>query len=462
MDGKILIVDDVATNRIVFKVKLGAAMYQPLLAADGASCLRVAREESPDLILLDLMLPDMSGIDVLYQLRADPMTRDIPVVVFSASSDQSARLLALAAGADDFLTKPIDDQTLLARLRGLLRSREDVVGAQAAGLDVLGLAEPAAAFEHPGLIAVVTDHAERAMRLRRELTGVMTDRIVVLNRAEVLADGAPSRSGNPDIYVIDNDLGGAGGGLRLMSDLRSRTATRHAAICILRADAAPESAVIAFDLGANDLVPAEVGARELALRLRTLLRRKRVADRMRASVHDGLRMAVTDPLTGLHNRRYAIPHLAGIAERAQADGSAFAVMVIDLDRFKSVNDRWGHAAGDAVLVEVARRLAADLRASDLLARIGGEEFLVAIPQTNLADARAVAERLCHAVEERPIQIADEGQLTVTVSIGLAISQGGGILQHDEPVAEIINRADHALLVAKSGGRNQVTISRTAA
>ena len=124
MSGKILIVDDVATNRIVYKVKLGAACYAPILAADGQSCLALARSEKPDLILLDLVLPDMNGTEVLQHLRADPVTAEIPVVVFSAELNAEARLAALAAGADDFLTKSVDDQTLMARLRNLLRGRE--------------------------------------------------------------------------------------------------------------------------------------------------------------------------------------------------------------------------------------------------------------------------------------------------------------------------------------------------
>ena len=102
MIGKILIVDDVSTNRIVFKVKLTAAGYASAMAADGASCLHLARTELPDLILLDLMLPDMSGIDVLRQLKSNPMTRRIPVVMFSSEHDPVLRVAALRAGAEDF------------------------------------------------------------------------------------------------------------------------------------------------------------------------------------------------------------------------------------------------------------------------------------------------------------------------------------------------------------------------
>lgn len=466
MVGRILIVDDVSTNRIVFKVKLAAAGYQPYLAADGAGCLTVARAERPDLILLDLLLPDMSGTDVLHQLRADPVTRRIPVIMFSAAGNEAARMAALQAGADDFLNKPIDDQTLLARLRSFMRAGS-AMGGLAGGeggraYDLLGMAEPQAAFETPGLVALITARPEDAMELRRGLAGRSQDRFVMLAPDDALHDTAADLCDAPDVYLIQADLGTSGAGLRLMSELRSRRGSRHAAFCILHQGSEPGDAAIGFDLGANDQVYVGMHPTEMALRLRILLRRKREDDRLRASVQDGLRLAMIDPLTGLHNRRYAVTQLGSIAERAIRQGTDYAVMVADLDRFKAVNDQWGHAAGDAVLIEVAARLSANLRASDLIARIGGEEFLIALPDTQLVEARLVAERLCRSVEEVPVVLANGARLTVTISIGLAISTEALPEMSPDRVAQLIDRADIALLASKSAGRNKVTISRTAA
>ncbi len=463
MVGKILIVDDVATNRIVMKVKLQAAGYVPVLAATGAACLDIAARDAPDLIMLDLLLPDMSGLDVLTRLRADPVTRTVPVVMFAANPDAAVRAQAFRAGADEFLTKPIDDQTLLARIRSFMRARDLVegFGAQDGGIAVLGLAEAAATYHPPGLVAVVTARADTALRLRRDMAAHIPDRVVTMTADEALSEGLKSAAG-PDVFLIESDLGNAANGLRLMSELRSRTNTRNAAFCLLVPVGSVIGAAVAFDLGAHDVVGASVQGEEVALRLQRLLTRKREADHMRASVQDGLRLAVIDPLTGLHNRRYGVAQLAAIAERAAKSGTAFAVMVVDLDRFKSVNDRWGHAAGDAVLIEVAGRLAHNLRSGDLLARIGGEEFLIALPDTTLAEARGVAERLCQAVEEAPVRLGGGAGLRVTVSIGLAISTAALRPDCIDAVSDIVDRADRAMLVSKSGGRNQVTISRTAA
>lgn len=497
MPRTILIVDDVATNRIVLKVKLGAAFYDTVMAGTGGEALAQARAVRPDLVLLDHALPDMDGIAVTRALRADPVLRDIPVIMFTAGRGDAVKLEALAAGCDDFLCKPLDDRMLLARIRNLLRDR-DAAGSmdtQAGDLRACGLAEPAAGFESPGRIAVIAGRADLGLRWRAALGAHLPDRIEVLSREEALAHAGGAA---PDLYVIAADLAGQGSGLQLMSDLRSHPDTRHAAVClVMPADGATDGAM-ALDLGVNALVAGIADGRETALRARALIRRKRIADQHRATLRQGLQLAVIDPLTGLHNRRFALPALGRMMRDAQAAGSSCAVMVIDIDRFKGVNDSHGHAAGDRVLAEVARRLREALRPGDLIARIGGEEFLAVLPTVTEVEARDIAERLCRAVSLRPVPLpasatprdgdpvgtaeaggwafglgdpgrghpvawspaeapAAGGWLRTTVSIGLALSGPS-----PDSVPEVIGRADRALLAAKAEGRNQVTLGQSAA
>ncbi|NEX45761.1 diguanylate cyclase [Pseudotabrizicola algicola] len=467
MDGRILIVDDVATNRIVFKVKLGAARYHPLMAASGMEGLRMARTERPDLILLDLMLPDLGGIDVLRSLRDDPVTRDIPVIVVSGSTALEDRLLALEAGADDVFVKPYDDDLLMARLRNLLRCRQALTdlteGHEAA---MLGMAEPAAAYRGPGHLALVTDRPDMALKLRRDLAPLMRDTISVLGHSNALADSDPA-GGGPDIYVIDAETAGQPAAatdraLRLLSDLRSRSATRHAGICLLTGPAPQSEVKMGYDLGANAMLTTDMPVAEIVMRLRAVLRAKRQADQRRGQVQDGLRLAMIDPLTGLFNRRYANARLAEMAQSAGQNGRTLAVMVADIDRFKSVNDRFGHSAGDDVLVEIGQRLGSNLREQDLLARIGGEEFLIALPLTTLEEAQAVARRLCRQVEQRPVVLADGEALQITVSIGLALAEAGTRGWEPALVERLIGLADQALLASKRAGRNQVTLAARSA
>jgi two-component system cell cycle response regulator len=466
MAGRILIADGTATNRIVLKVRLAEARYETLFAPDGGTCLRLAAKAVPDIILLDVALPDIDGIEVLRRLRAAPASRDVPVVVIVSRGDTRLGLAALKAGADDVLTKPFDEQILMARLRRLMRSREDAAqGTMARGtLGAMGLSEAADGFEQPGRIALVTERPETALRWRRDLSLHLWERLMLLSRDQALALAGAGGAG-PDVFLIDSELGAAGSGLRLMSDLRCRGDSRHAAICMVQGDADATLAAMAFDLGADDLVAPGIDPAELALRLRALLRRKRHGDRLRASVENSMRLAMIDPLTGLYNRRFALAqlgHFLRTTPPGTEDGGDVVVMIIDLDRFKSVNDRWGHAAGDAVLSEVATRLSANIEEGDLLARIGGEEFLVALPAASLVEAERRAERLRDAIRTHAVALPGGGQLDVTISIGLALSgrrRPGGFT---DPVAELMDRADRALLTAKSEGRDQVTVSRTAA
>jgi len=452
MIGKVLIVDDVSTNRIVFKVKLAAAGYQVLMAADGEGCLATARADKPDLILLDSNLPDRPVVAVLQDLRADPRTRRVPVVVFTSDESPERRLQALRAGADDVLMRPIDDQTLLARLRNLLRAQD-----AASGTDLTGLAEAPLAFDGPGLIAMVSNRPERALRTKAEIKPVSRDRIVHVSQTAVFEEAL-----RPDVYLIEADLNGPGSGLRLMSEILSRPDSRHAA-CMILYDRIPALATaMAYDLGAHDLADAQVPPAELALRLARLVRRKREGDAMRATVQDGLRLATRDHLTGLHNRRYAMAQMQNMARQADLRHEPFVVMLVDLDRFKSVNDRFGHAAGDAVLVEVARRLTESLRTEDMIARVGGEEFLIALPSAGIEDARIVGARLCDAVRDLPIALPSGQRILVTASIGVTLAPAGESVPDQEALQVVIDRADRALLAAKASGRNQVTFGRSAA
>lgn len=454
MTGRILVVDDVATNRIVMKVKLAAACYSVLQADCGEAALRLARSERPDLILLDVMMPDMSGVSVCERLKSDPETADIPVILITALSDSDSKVDGLKRGADDYLTKPVDEVTLLARVRSLLRSseiqrelrlREDSYAG-------LGFAEPTTGFDGPGKVALVAPDAATGMAWKRALGSVVGNPLEVLPREHALQTRVQAA---PDLFVIAADLATRNEGLRLLSDLRSRPASRHAAVLMILPQGDTERGAVALDLGAGDILydPFDIG--ELAVRIEMQLRRKSQSDRLRASVEAGLELAVTDSLTGLHNRRYALRRLDRMM---MAPGRGVAVMMLDLDHFKSVNDSFGHAAGDHVLAAVAKRLRNQLRPQDLLARLGGEEFLVAVQDVGSETALDCAERLRRAVGETPITGPGlDLPIPVTMSVGLAMTQ-----THGETADALLERADQALYGSKHEGRNQVTVSASAA
>jgi two-component system cell cycle response regulator len=469
MTGRILIVDDVATNRIMMKVKLATACYDVRTARTAAAAMEALATEEIDLLVMDVRLPDMSGIEATRRLRRDPETADVPILLVASSDAARMRIEGLSAGADDVVSWPLNEMAFLARVRSLLRARcEDRdTRLRMGGLLDLGLSsspKPAgfgengqAAFAAAppkasgGRIALVGGTASAALAEHRDrLQSSFRHEVSMIGREEVLAIGAESA---PDVFLIDADCCGAGGGLRLMSELRSRRATRHSACIIVLPADDTERAANALDLGADDVIykPAETG--EIALRLRTQLARKRRADRMRDTLDTGLRLAVIDPLTGLHNRRYGLNHLEQVAARARAQGIRAGVILMDLDHFKAINDTHGHKVGDLVLSRVAQVLSDGLRAEDLVARIGGEEFLAILPNADLEQVRAAAERLRLAIESLRIPLPDGGALSVTLSLGVAMLD-----DHADAPGRAVERADRALYAAKAEGRNRTQLA----
>lgn len=485
MSGRILLVDSIATNRIVLRVKLLAAHYAVIPCATLEEARIAMAVERPDLILIDLSGSAGPAYDFCRGVKADPDTSAIPIIATGSFPTPSARIAALRAGADDVLEKPLNDALLQARIRSLLRARDATseLRLREDTQRALGFAEEAEGFAPMGRVALVTDRAADPTPSLIALMERLPQPCSLIESCRMLT--AEAMTLLPDLFIIDgaggqNGAPVAGDVFRMVADLRSRSETRHAAQLVILPENASDMAAMVLDLGANDLVTARVSADELAHRVRALLARKVQADRLRDTVRHGLQAAVTDQLTGLYNRRYALPHLAKMAERARAKGRDFTVMVLDIDHFKSINDQHGHAVGDKVLTEVAQRLRDNLRAVDLIARIGGEEFLVAMPDTTAAQGQIAAERLRRMIEGAPFgaQPDEAGQIKsrtsvsprikVTLSIGVAVGGAGSGVdgglggQTCEDVDMLFNRADAALYSAKSAGRNMVTVSQSAA
>lgn len=470
MARQILIVDAVATNRIVLKVKLAAAFYDVAQAVGAEEALAQTRADPPALVIIG-GLDDRSPVELCAQLRARPATAHCPVILLTAGTDAGFRLAALKAGASTVLDQPCCDALLLAQLRSLLRNQETEteLRMREGTHRALGLSEPRVAFDAPGRVGVIAEDRRGMAGRVAALKSAMPHLLELMAPSDIFRSIKPPDEGaaqTPDALVIALRAADPEAELQILPDLRARMATRFSGVLVLVPDCAGQAAAAALDLGADDVAPLDIPPEEIALRIGRLVARKRMADRLRSTVREGLRAAVTDPLTGLYNRRYALPHVARIAERATRVGRPFAVMVADLDHFKQVNDRFGHAAGDAVLAEVASRLRNNLRPVDLLARIGGEEFLIALPDASDQVAQATAHRLCAAVAAAPFGIPGHDQpVPVTVSIGVSMARLPALTGKSNPDHKpevLLRRADAALFEAKAQGRNQVELSRPAA
>lgn len=456
MAGRILVVDGVPTNRITMKVRLASACYEVSTASSAAEALRIARLIHPQIVLVGAGLPDMDGAALCGALRTQPWAADLPVLVQASGAD---RVAALRAGAAALIDAGSDELTLLARIRGLMRHEYGALDHPAPGM-----AETAAGFaaDNRPRAVFVADRPATALGWRHALRDRVDFAIAVREPEHALAEAASSRVA--DLYLIAADIQQPGDGLRLLSELRSRPRSREAAVVVTLRPERAEMMPVALDLGAGDVLPWDLArpdaAPETAMRLSAQLARKHEADRRRHETQRNMRWAMTDPLTGLHNRRFALPRLAELATEAQERQGDLAVMLLDLDRFKQVNDIHGHPAGDAVLAEIAARLAATLPEGALLARFGGEEFLAVLPDCPARAARRVAEDLRRAVMAAPVALpqgCQDAELGVTISVGVATGHGAPHLLPLDPQA-LLASADRALLNAKSSGRNRIVMA----
>jgi two-component system, cell cycle response regulator len=450
MTARVLIVDDLLPNIKLLEARLLAEYFDVVSVTNGPEAIELCRDGRCDIVLLDVMMPGMDGFEVCARLKADPVTMHLPVVMVTALDQPADRLRGLECGADDFLTKPVDEMALIARVRSLTRLKMmlDELRARAAGSTSLRLSAPHVAAAPRGRILLVEDRPHSAERLVDALR-MLHDIEIEPHPQDALLRAAERDYG---LLIVSLDLENFDA-LRLCSQLRSLERTRPLPILLL-ADAEDRPRILrGLDLGVNDYILRPVDRNELVARVRTQLRKKQYADSLRENVQAAIELALVDPLTGLNNRRFLETHLTHALDQAAHSGRPLSLMMLDIDHFKSVNDSYGHEAGDEVLRVFARRVRGALRSPDLVCRLGGEEFVIVMPDTPLVAAERVAERVRRAIAREQFLITDAGGqrlIAVTTSVGLA-ERGG-----DANADALLRRADRALYASKSAGRNRVT------
>jgi len=488
-NAHILIADDDAALVSTMSWVLKEHGYEVTATHEGHRVIPLMAQRTPDVVLLDILFADSDGTDILELIKADDRWRDLPVLMMSALPLEETAVRSLGLGAADYVRKPFRVRELLARIQAQLRMRAILRSAREA------LRETREALHR------VQEEAEQ----RRQLMDILHDVTDELSGAEVhhlmarrvaralglsqcsvvLAEpGTPPRvaatayeTGISQDFVLDlakyPELQTALDTGRpvlvenvmespLYRHVRERWAREGTQVATRSVIAVPfaleaEQAGVFFlrrnwtepPLTAADVEFAETVVRAAASSVqRTRLIESTIADNQRLE-----ELAHTDPLTRTLNRRALNERLGAEMERVRRYTTMVSLLLIDIDHFKTVNDTYGHLAGDDVLVEVAGMLQRMVRAVDLVSRYGGEEFVIVLPETGAAGAEAFAERLRELIEGHAFAQPRGAPIRVTTSIGVSTFPGFGV----ESVEDLISAADQALYRAKSEGRNRVRV-----
>jgi len=451
MSARVLVVDDILPNVKLLEAKLSSEYYDVLTATSGEEALRKVEQDSPDLILLDVMMPGMDGFEVCKRIKGNPALAHIPVVMVTALTDTVDKVRGLEAGADDFLSKPVNDTALMARVSSLVRLKMTIDEwrareTTASRLGILDISK--SVMDEPvdhARVLVVEDQNFEADKIAETLHRD-NDNVVPVDSGMKAMEYASQH--DFDLLVVSLNMKREDG-LRLCSHLRSNERTRSVPIIMAATEEDMERIARGLEIGAHDYILRPIDRNELLARARTQIRRKRFQKRLRESHENSLEMAVRDGGTGLFNRRYLEVHLQKKLDDSMEHGKNIGVLILDVDHFKIVNDTHGHVVGDEVLKVFAERLIDNLRGFDLVCRLGGEEFVAILPDVPPDKAMFIAERLRRSIADEPIKCnVKEKQLRVTTSIGGALIEPGRYT-----VQQVLDRADKALYEAKHGGRN---------
>ena len=454
MTAQILVVDDIPANIKLLEAKLNSEYYEVISAADGMTAYDMAKQHKPDLILLDVMMPGIDGFETCRKLKDDVEVSHIPVVMVTALSDISDRVNGLEAGADDFITKPINDTALFARVRSLVRIKvlmdelrlRDKTGMQIGIADNEGNSFTSdVSGSH---IILIDDDMVQNKTMNNLLSNEY--KVSIIDDMSNATKNIESFGDDIDIILISTQLSDADG-LRIATNIKSIESIRHVPVVMMVDEDEKDIMIKGLELGVNDYLMLPVDENEMRARVKTQIRRKKYQDALKKNYHASLSMAITDSLTGLFNRHYLDAHLQNMVQQSLANGKPLSAMIMDMDDFKLVNDDYGHKSGDEVLQQLSKIIIDSVRSSDLAARFGGEEFVILLPETDFISTYELADRMRRKIQDNAFNVSHEiGIIHKTTSVGIATLDLNG-----DTGTDLLKRADEALYISKSQGKNCV-------
>lgn len=455
MTANILVVDDTQQNIELLEARLLSEYYTVFTATSGKQALEILAAKNIDVVLLDIMMPEMDGFEVCSRIKANPATTYIPVVMVTAMDEKAARLQALEVGADELLMKPINNLALSIRLKALARTKAliDELTLRnstnaALGIPMMDMAEDT----HLRKIKIIDDDIVRSRNIKTILSK-LTDHIEIISNIEEKdnkhSEENISNKDNTDLVIISSTLE-AYDPFKIVACITNNPNMQDTIIVGLSDEIDEEKLKKGVELGVQDYFMYPIDEIELQIRTRTLLKRKRYQENIRNHLEKQLDLSIKDAVTDLYNRYYFDLHVIQMAKRSHEYKNTVCLLMCDLDDFKLVNDTYGHQAGDEILRQLGAVLKRSFKLTDLVARYGGEEFVILVDDILIDGAEEAAERLRQKIAAMEFSISTvPGKLKKTISIGVSEYKQG------EPIDQFIARADKAMYMAKRNGKNQV-------
>ncbi|MCG8548819.1 MAG: response regulator [Desulfobacterales bacterium] len=455
---KILIVDDDPLNVKLLRAKLKNNVFSTIAAYNGQECLDIVREESPDIILLDLMMPGIDGFEVTKILKANEKTKSIPIIHITALDSHEDKAKALAVGADEFLNKPINTKELMMRIRSLLRLRNYQQQLNTRKQSELHFFNEDAsnAYDFDDIKAtcsiLVADTNEKDVAFLQESLQPFCREILVTQSGKDAI--ALSETKHIDIVLLDIPLSDMNGH-EVCKQLKRMDKTRNIQVITVTSQIDLESKIKSIEYGTDDYLVKPVNKLELQARIKSSIKKKAYLDILVSKYETAFNTSITDQLTGLYNHAFFEHYIHLELHRCLEQKQYVALMMIDIDNFKQVNDTYGHQTGDRVLKAVADTIRANVREIDVCARYGGEEFVVVLPYADQCNGAGIAERIRTAIEKTKDDYGVQGGVgRITVSIGLAVCPSDA-----RQVTELVRCADMAMYEAKHKGKNQTVYTK---